>query len=522
MADRLFQLEQEQQRLKAQAQQGLSAAQAYEDTPQKNRFLALEQSLDLSKQLGYSLSEVESELMDEEGDHRNNSVMAMQMGEIELGQNNPKPSEIIRILGNWNQANPQDKTTVILTINQALAQEQGNPTINSVHNINVENSSVPDSWKIKDNTTQKLYLVSIVGNKLQAKTSLSHQPSSGLNPAAKPFQPGLNPAAKPFQPGSNLLASALQRWPIKVPNYERFQAILTNPGSLQWPQESLPFVLNPQDSAQVAEWVMQNAICRHGFWQGNFARFLGDLFRQVMTWKGPNSNDVPLPLNKLGNIYQAKSFWLGFEKKALPQLQFAAEFRSINPKSINTQFDSENPPQYNGTDALILLFPQYPDLYTLLLNKGILDGRDNQKDAALAEGIRQIIAQNLTTEPANDEKAELSYITCLLMFGSETLRCRRWYCISLMILDLISAGKISWKQVFGPRQVGQQHYYPPSTNSAVNNSKSPQNSSLQTIEEENAVINLWLKLMSEGQQYGRSWVISTIQARLSSIVRMPK
>ncbi len=45
MTDRLFQLEQEMQRLKAQAESGLSAAQAYEDTPQTNRLLAIEQSL---------------------------------------------------------------------------------------------------------------------------------------------------------------------------------------------------------------------------------------------------------------------------------------------------------------------------------------------------------------------------------------------------------------------------------------------------------------------------------------------
>lgn len=49
MTDRLFQLEQEMQRLREQAESGLSAAQAYEDTPQTNRLLAIEQSLYFSK-----------------------------------------------------------------------------------------------------------------------------------------------------------------------------------------------------------------------------------------------------------------------------------------------------------------------------------------------------------------------------------------------------------------------------------------------------------------------------------------
>jgi hypothetical protein len=50
MSDRLFQLEQELQRLRAQAQSGLSEAQSYEDAPQTNRLLALEQSLTLPEE----------------------------------------------------------------------------------------------------------------------------------------------------------------------------------------------------------------------------------------------------------------------------------------------------------------------------------------------------------------------------------------------------------------------------------------------------------------------------------------
>lgn len=49
MTNRLFELDQEMQRLRAQAQPGLSAAQDYEDSSQTNRLLALEQSLNLSK-----------------------------------------------------------------------------------------------------------------------------------------------------------------------------------------------------------------------------------------------------------------------------------------------------------------------------------------------------------------------------------------------------------------------------------------------------------------------------------------
>ncbi len=56
MSDRLFSLEQQVQQSKAQGQ-GLSETQACEDIPQANRLMLLEQSLDLSKQLDYSLSE---------------------------------------------------------------------------------------------------------------------------------------------------------------------------------------------------------------------------------------------------------------------------------------------------------------------------------------------------------------------------------------------------------------------------------------------------------------------------------
>lgn len=54
MRDSLFQLEQDLLRLKVQAQQGLSAAQSYDDSPQNNRLLALEQSLILPKQIANS------------------------------------------------------------------------------------------------------------------------------------------------------------------------------------------------------------------------------------------------------------------------------------------------------------------------------------------------------------------------------------------------------------------------------------------------------------------------------------
>jgi hypothetical protein len=54
MSDRLFTLAQEVARIRQQCQQGLSESAAYDDNPQNNRLLALQQSL-TSSDFGYGL-----------------------------------------------------------------------------------------------------------------------------------------------------------------------------------------------------------------------------------------------------------------------------------------------------------------------------------------------------------------------------------------------------------------------------------------------------------------------------------
>jgi hypothetical protein len=80
----------------------------------------------------------------------------------------------------------------------------------------------------------------------------------------------------------------------------------------------------------------------------------------------------------------------------------------------------------------------------------------------------------------------------LCMFGSEVVRCPRWFGTNLMILDLICSKRLTWQNIFEPRKgLG---FFPPSTVEAVQNSKQPCNINLETIQEENRIIEMWLKI----------------------------
>jgi hypothetical protein len=76
MSDRLFRLEQEIARMRQQSQLGLSEAAAYDDSPQNNRLLALQQSL-TSSEFGYGL-EFDPGMDTENGDRYINQQQIVQ------------------------------------------------------------------------------------------------------------------------------------------------------------------------------------------------------------------------------------------------------------------------------------------------------------------------------------------------------------------------------------------------------------------------------------------------------------
>jgi hypothetical protein len=108
----------------------------------------------------------------------------------------------------------------------------------------------------------------------------------------------------------------------------------------------------------------------------------------------------------------------------------------------------------------------------------------------------------LNGEPCQNRCAIFLY---LCMFGAEVARCPRWFGINMMLLDLICCGKLTWDDIFAPRKgLG---FYPPSTEKAVQSSKEPCDINLETIQEEDRIIDLWLKTllnMDLGSQIGLS------------------
>lgn len=223
----------------------------------------------------------------------------------------------------------------------------------------------------------------------------------------------------------------------------------------------------------------------------------------------------------VGDIYQAHGQWIGIKRELF-------DFRSkesnnglfgipssinLNGKIVNInrffdheryQNDNKDKP-YSGADAIV--FPHYWEFLELLQHH-----IKPFQDQNIANNIRSCLVK-----PSQDVFINLIF---LIIFGAETHRCTRWYVIAMMVLDLISGGKIKWDNVFGQRIQNQLVYWPPSTLTAVFNSKYFNNPDLATIQEENNVVEEWLKMVAPGAKMmdGR-WDAKTVKKAVETRIQ---
>jgi hypothetical protein len=252
--------------------------------------------------------------------------------------------------------------------------------------------------------------------------------------------------------------------------------------------------------------------------------WLTKTFRKIMSW------DTLQLGSRIGVIYKVNS-WLAIPTKLFKDSGLYSE--KIVELDQLTANKTLNVGDYRGwkdykkqlSNSNLVVFFQYPDLFTLIPK--------DFTDKGLANDIREQVAKGFRGEPLtykyDDKDNELACLIYLTMFGAETQRCPRWYGICLMILDLISAGELTWKQVFSAREGKESvKYFPPSTLQAVLNA-TKLNLHSNTIEEENAVISKWLDLVAgktknnPTQQQkvldwtiNRNWAIEQIQERFKS------
>jgi hypothetical protein len=242
--------------------------------------------------------------------------------------------------------------------------------------------------------------------------------------------------------------------------------------------------------------------------QNNENQLVEDRKNQIMSESRKLLNFDNISLGpSVGDVFQAKNQWIGIRKSLFNFAKFDGLF-GFNPNiRINGQFDSEtykkNNKDYSGENAIV--FPSYWQLLELLKNR-LSEAKIKFDDKIIANEIRGCV----NGKPSKNEFINLIFY---IMLGTETYRCPRWYVIAMMVLDLISAGKISWDNVFGERKNGKLHYWPPSTLSAVHNSQNPDNDGLATIQEEINVIVAWLNMVAPAavSLNGNAWDLETVK-----------